>query len=442
MSPTLYRTIYIAGSRLRGTPVMPRLRALLESQWLPAESMRLLQLERLNSLLEHAASRSPFYRRIFGEHGLDLPIDSISDLEKLPAVDKRAMRRNEAEIRNGGRGGRLIKSSTSGTSGEPLEFYRDAGWDAGHRAAIARGYSWYGVDPWSRRGLLWGIRRGIGGRVASRAGDILQNRFRGKRFDLSEDTLEDFRRRLAGAELLEGYSSMIYELARHIDRRGEGRIPLKLVKGTSEKIFPHYHEESRKAFGRPVTSEYGAAETGIIAFECPEGSMHVNMDHVIVEEAEGEIIVTNLISYSFPFIRYRLGDSVKIDFEASCPCGRETPVIREITGRIGGKIVGISGKEYPSLVIYYIIKALHAEGRGIVRMQAAQREAGALEFLAVLEGGLPPGELEKIFDELVEEYFGDDIDARLIGVDSIPPSGGKRVDFVPLIELPGSGRQS
>ena len=127
---------------------MPRLRALLESQWLPAESMRLLQLERLNSLLEHAASMSPFYRRIFGEHGLDLPMDSISDLEKLPAVDKRAIRRNEAEIRNGGRGGRLIKSSTSGTSGEPLEFYRDAWWDAGHRAAIARGYSWYGVDPW------------------------------------------------------------------------------------------------------------------------------------------------------------------------------------------------------------------------------------------------------------------------------------------------------
>lgn len=62
-----------------------------------------------------------------------------------------------------------------------------------------------------------------------------------------------------------------------------------------------------KAFGAKIISEYGAAESGLIAYECPEcGNMHINMENVIVEESEGEIVVTNLLSRSFPIIRYKL----------------------------------------------------------------------------------------------------------------------------------------
>src|SRR5690606_4032961 len=100
---------------------------------------------------------------------------------------------------------------------------------------------------------------------------------------------------------------------------------LKLVRGTSEKIFEKYQQEAVQAFGRRIVSEYGAAESGIIAFECAEGSMHVNMETCIVEVENGEILVTNLVSRSFPIIRYRLGDYIELDTHTKCLCGREHP---------------------------------------------------------------------------------------------------------------------
>ena len=123
---------------------------------------------------------------------------------------------------------------------------------------------------------------------------------------------------------------MIYEIAKQVNESGEGPIRLKMVKGTSEKIFDSYQDEVRKAFGQKMISEYGAGESTLIAYECPCGNMHVVMENVIVEDYNGEILVTNLNSTSMPIIRYRLGDSVVIDREKSWPFGRRS------FGRISG----------------------------------------------------------------------------------------------------------
>ncbi len=76
-------------------------------------------------------------------------------------------------------------------------------------------------------------------------------------------------------------------------------------------------------------------ETGIIAFECTEGNMHINLEGVYVEtDSNNEIIVTNFHSYSFPVIRYMLGDAVKLsDDNIRCKCGMAHPVIKEVSGR-------------------------------------------------------------------------------------------------------------
>ena len=438
MSSGIYRTIYIIGSRLRGTPVIAYLRELEESQWWDIDRTREYQLKKLRELLLHAEQHSSFYRNIFRKNDFKADIRSLEELGRLPAVSKDEIRENFQEIQNPGHGGSLIPSKTSGSTGEPLKFYRGSKWDAQHRAAVARGYGWYGVYPWMKSGLLWGLPAGRSGRLKTRIEDFLQNRFREKRFDLSTGTLEDFYRRLSGAVFLEGYSSMIYELARFINTHHPegGKISLLMVKGTSEKIYPHYQEESLKAFGRRITSEYGAAETGIIAFECPEGNMHVNMEHVIVEKIDDEIIVTNLLSFSFPFIRYRLGDHVNMADDIDCPCGRKSPIIREITGRIGKKIYGKSGSDFPSLTVYYIINALYEDFPGLSRLQARQDSEGHLDFLAVLDDDPDSNaisEMENRLDTLIAEYYRGDIDAMLTVVESIVDEGDKKLDFISRI---------
>ncbi|MDD4858151.1 MAG: phenylacetate--CoA ligase family protein, partial [Candidatus Krumholzibacteria bacterium] len=264
---------------------------------------------------------------------------------------------------------------------------------------------------------------------------FLLNRFRQRSFDLSAATLEDFYRRLRGAEYFAGYSHQLYEFARYVNEK-HGDEPLKglkLVKGTSEKIYAHYQDAARRAFGRPITNEYGASEIGIIAFECPEGSIHVNMEHVLVEVENDEIVVTNLLSYSFPFIRYRLGDRVKLRAGFSCRCGRKGLVIDEIVGRVGARIYGKGDTAFPSVAIDLIMKSLGSFGNLIAQCQAIQREVGRLDFYVVPGIELDSTEMrsvERFFSDCVPRYYGSAIEHRVHFVESIPRQGAKFLEFI------------
>lgn len=445
MADGIFKTIYITGSRLRGTPVLPYLSELNESQWWDMEKIRVHQLDKLRGLLIHAEKNSPFYRKIFSANGFKPDIGSLSDLERLPTTSKDEIKNNFAEIQNPGLGGSLILTKTSGSTGEPLKFYRGSEWDAQHRAAIARGYSWYDVDPWTRRGMLWGIPAGRMNVMKARAGDFFQNRFRQKKYDLSEDTLESFYRKLSNVRVLEGYPSMLYEFAKYINVRHpeEKPLSLSLIKATSEKIYPRFNDEAVKAFGRKLTSEYGSAEAGIIAFECPEGNMHINMEHVIVEQEDGEIILTNLLSHSFPFIRYRLGDMIVMPDGIECSCGRKSPIITEVSGRIGKSVYGRSGLEFPGMTVDYIIKILYMDCPVLFRLQAVQEEKGRLDFLAILDDkpdSRTVTDLKERFERLTSEYYGEEIDSRLLPVKSIRDSGSKKIEFISRI-MPESPKQ-
>jgi phenylacetate-CoA ligase len=436
MHANLARVLFGVGCRLRGSPVMRYVEELEESQWWSEADLREMQLRKLRSLLVHAREHSPFYRRHFESNGFDCGIDSLVDFKKLPSVGKNEIAARHREIQNPGPGGRLVFSKTAGTTSIPLRFYRSQDWDAQHRAAIARGLRWYGVDMWTPNAMLWAIPPGTIERVKVRIGDFLLNRFRQRSLDLDGETLEAFYRALGGGvRYLSGYSSMLYEFARHVNERhrGERRQSLALVKGTSEKILPHYQGAAREAFGTKITGEYGSAEAGIIAFECPEGSYHVNMDHVIIEVEDDEIVVTNLVSHSFPFIRYRLGDYIRLAEGTPCPCGRKGLVIEDIMGRSGLRVYGKAGKVFPSIAMDQIIKRLVALGDAVAQCQAVQHVEGETEFRVVLAGRLGSSDRWRVrhfFEEMMPRYFGTAIDYRVAFVNAIPRGRNKFLEFV------------
>lgn len=435
MNRPIAEMVYRAGCRFRGTNVLHYLDQLKESQWWSEEELRAAQLEKLRSLLVHAREHSPFYREYFERHGFDCGAGSIDDIKTLPSLGRKEIVSRKEQIQNRGPGGRLVFSKTAGTTSFPFSFYRTAEWDAQHRAALMRGCSWYGVDPWMRSGHLCSVPPRVFGRAKVRFLDYLQNRFRGRRFDLAADTFEDFYRKLAGAEYLAGYSSLLYEFARFVNERypGERLLGLKLVRATSEKIFPHYQDEARKAFGQPMRSEYGSAEAGILAFECPAGSLHVNMEHVIVEVENDEIVVTNLISHSFPFIRYRLGDYVKLKEAFACPCGRQGLVIEDILGRVGMKVRGRGGTAFPSVAIDRIIRSFVSLGTLVAQCQVVQRVEGRLDVYIVPGRTLVSGDkarVENFLAGLVRRSFGGAMDAEVHFVESIPRTRAKFLEFV------------
>jgi len=306
------KLLFKTGQEFRNPSLQDWFHFLKESEKWNLKQLELYQLKKLQELVLEAYSNSKYYKNKFDEFGLKPnDINSLEDLKKLPIITKNELLKFNAEIHTELPFKKVFKANTSGTSGASLNFKREETVDSFNRASIFRGYSWYNVFPWERNGYFWGFNFSIAGTLKTKLLDILQNRFRV--FGYENRDIFKFNRRLKSATYLHGYSSMIYETAKLINSNNLRKPSnLKMVKGTSEKIYESYQEEIKKAYGIKMISEYGAAETGIIAFECPYGNMHINMEGVIVEEVNNEIIVTNLQMKSFPIIRYQLGDYIKL----------------------------------------------------------------------------------------------------------------------------------
>jgi len=268
---------------------------------------------------------------------------------------------------------------------------------------MLRSYDWYDVKPWDKNGYLWGYNIAKSKALKVKLVDALQNRFR--LFSYSTEEIEGFAKRLTNASFLSGYSSMIYQVAKVINQNDFQRPKLKMVKGTSEMILDVYQKECINAFGSKMISEYGAAESGLIAFECPYGNMHINIENLHINtNSKGEAIVTNFASYSFPVIRYNLGDSIILDRKL-CDCGRSHPVLKDIQGRRGTTVIGHS-KDFPALTFYYVFKNLALEKNLLMNYKAIQEQKG---HVVIYIEGITNRQHESLIRLQLERYFGGEL---------------------------------
>ncbi|MFT4582911.1 MAG: phenylacetate-CoA ligase [Gammaproteobacteria bacterium] len=423
------QAIYRVGMRYRSPLIAQRLKFLMCSQHWSRDEIRDHQNTTLAGLVNHAIESSEYYREYYGRLGISVDtVKTIDDLPALPLIEKADVLANALRIQVNNYPEHCFYSETSGSTGSPLVFYRNADWDAWHQASVMRGLAWHGVEPWDRNGYLWGYNLSFAKRVKTRALDEIQNRFRLFSYDNNE--IDKFITKLRRAKYIGGYSSMIYEVAKRINETGRANeLNLKFVRGTSEKILDSYQHEAQSAFGRKISSEYGAAESGIIAFECPEGAMHINSETTLVEDLEGKIAVTNLVSRSFPIIRYLLGDEIELDLDAKCGCGRSHPVLKEVTGRIGAKIVG-HNSNYPSLTLYYVFKNLAQENNVVLNYQAVQDTRGKIELR--IDRSLEEHE-QIMLNAEITKYFGRDLDVDLVENSNLRSTTHKKRDFVSLL---------
>jgi phenylacetate-CoA ligase len=425
------RQIYLMGARVRNPSLRRRLEFLKQTEHWPLSKLQEHQLVACREFLEFAGTHSPYYRELFRATGfLPSRMSKIEDIKQLPPITKSELIRHNDAIHADFGFRKLFSCETSGTSGQVLTFKRNEAWDSGNRAAALRGHAWHGVEPWDPSVYFWGFNPSSLSRWKTRLLDSLQNRYRV--FDYSDDSLRRVADRLPRVAYLHGYSSMVYELARLVRRRGmETATPnIKMVKGTSEKIYPHYQDVVREAFGKSLVSEYGAAETGIIAFECDKGNMHVHMEGVYAEDDGGEIVVTNLLSYSFPVVRYKLGDYVRFaDPGTRCECGMEHPIIEDVEGRVGKSIYGRRNR-YPSLTLYYVFKNLYFNHDIKLDYQGSQRKKGHLDLTIEQE---MTEDQEAVLREECRKYFGDDVEVAILDGTAIHSRDQKLRDFVSSI---------
>lgn len=424
------KLIYKLGVLIINKKVFEHYKFLMNSQHWDREELQKYQYRKLKEILHYAYNNSEYYRNKYIQNNFHPDqISSLDDLRKIPVITKQEVLNNPKKIQVRDFPEKLVYSKTSGTTGRPFVFYRNKDWDAWHRASVLRGYSWYGVNPWERNGYFWGYNFSFKESLKIKLLDCLQNQFR--IFSFNRSDIDSFIKKLKKASYLEGYSSLIYEIAKRVNNGSykKAEFNLKMIKGTSESILDIYQDVVEEAFGRKMISEYGSAEAGIIAFECPQGSLHMNMETVIVEEEDNEIIVTNLVARAFPIIRYKLGDYITVDKNLKCKCGMRHFIIKEVVGRVGKVVYGYA-HEYPSFTINYIFRNLAATRKLLLNYEVIQESKGAL--LVHIEQHLNNAEQVLLLKEF-KRYFAEDMSTTIIDGVTLSSLGRKKTGFISKI---------
>lgn len=422
----LRKLIFLMGEKCTNALLRPSFKELKKTDFATLQELEDIQLVRLKKLLKHARDNSEFYRELL----CNLNIDSmyLSDLSKLPIISKKSLIDNNSKISNNKYNEKLIRAETSGSTGDALTFYRSKQWDASTRAAQYRGYSWYNINPWEKNIYFWGFNPTFLKKIKMRFLDFLMNRYR--IFSFNKEEIKKVSNILKDCSYIEGYSSAIYTLSQYLEEDKYKFDNIKLVKGTSEKIYESYLKTVKNVFSKKMVSEYGSAEAGIIAFECPQGNMHIAMENVIVEVINNKIIVTNLHSDTFPIIRYKLGDYISIS-DIDCPCGRKHKIIKEVTGRVGNKIYG-NKLSYPTLILNYIFKNISLRYSVRIAYFGRQEEKGKLK-IKILKSENEEETIKKYILTESKIYFTTDVDIHIEFIDNLKQNGKKIKDFESFI---------
>ncbi len=347
-------------------------RALEHSQWLPPAQLKALQLRRLRELLL-AAAQTPYYARVFAEAGLEpAAVASLDALQRLPFLTKPLIRQHSRELEHPQAVG-LGRSSTGGSSGEPLIFGLGRLRVSHDVAAKWRATRWWGVDIGDPEAVLWASPIELGAQDRVRLWrDRLFRSLLLPAFEMSDAKRDDFVRQLRQRRprMLFGYPSALAHVARHAERRGVAMNDLgaRVAFTTGERLYDEQRAIIERVFGCPVANGYGGRDAGFIAHQCPHGGLHITAEDIVVEliDAEGrpvpagtagEVVVTHLASRDFPFIRYRTGDVAVLD-DRPCACGRGLPMLREVQGRSNDFIVALDGTRMQSAALTYVLREL------------------------------------------------------------------------------------
>lgn len=425
-----------------------------KTQWLPADELRALQLEKLRSVLAHCAASVPYYRESFRKAGFEPgDVKSIADLAGLPVLDKSILREHTQEFLADGLTEKTHIAKTGGSTGEPLSFPIGSSLRAASVANMVRCRRWWGIDIGDPSANFWGHSRYVRGRrmddlkkALSGVKARLLNRIVCNAYDLSDEAMEGYWRRITAFRpaFIIGYATSLYTFADFVTRRGYkgGDLALKAVISTAEVLYDWQADVIRSAFGCPVLNEYGMCEAGIIAYQCPSGSMHVMDESVIVEilpvegSETGEIVLTELENPAAPLIRYNTRDMTSL-VDGPCACGRGLSRISRVEGRAYDIIYASDGKVVAGALLTHVMKGTP----GVAKYQILQRGPRSLEITFTETRALANADKESIVRTL-RQHLGQDVEVNLTRVDDIPKERSGKHRWLKSLVTPDQARRA
>lgn len=401
---------------LKGTHVRKTMRFLKDSRHWSREELENYQAEKLGRLVEKVQKEVPFYRS--PDTGYRIPGD-------WPIVDRKmTMEAGDRLLSEKINLKKCKVSRTGGTTGPPMRLYRDTETRSWALAAYYRFYEWMGIEPGMPEAELWGTTeiRDQGSEIRNQ--NFIQNSIPQKQTLLHNgifDRISRFRSYNAFSfndtyleavvadmqkfkpRLIRGYLSAILLLADYIKKHHIKGINPVALSSTAETLFPGYRNKIETVFQAPLFNQYGCGECNSIAFECSQHKgMHITMEHCLLEQdAENNLILTNLDNYSQPFIRYKNGDKGIID-HSPCACGNVAPRLVEIQGRASENIILKDGSSVNGIFFANLLDETgFINSDHMLRFQVVQNKSGDINFRAEVKDAMSNADLQKLKDALM-----------------------------------------
>ncbi len=403
----------------------------------------------LVGLLEYCRLSGPYYAEVMRRVGDSFRDDPVEYLRDFPILTKDIIRSRFDDLKSRDLNKRKWGFNTSGGStGVPVRFIQDREHST-KDGAIKLVYSRLaGKDIGEREVDLWGSVRDILGSKKSWKGVVANKISNTTMLSVFRMTPDDMRRHIdvintKRPRLILAYAEGLYELAKFADRENLEVRPQHAIMTTVATLFPHMRRQIEKVFQCPVYDRYGSRETGDIACERPgfEGhwvapwSNYVEIvdpeGRRLPPETAGEIVVTSLINYAMPLVRYRIGDRGILAPTNGGAENQQGQCLSEVLGRTCEIFINKKGD---------IVEATHFMPLlffrdWILKYQVIQKGPEHIVFRIVKGASDPkPGELDEIAAK-TGWIMGDDCRTTFEFTDEILPSPSGKYRYI-ISEVP------
>lgn len=301
-------------------------------------------------------------------------------------------------------------ANTSGSSGHPFYFAKNKSAHALDWALIEDRYNWHGINLNAKQARFYGMPLEGLTYYKEKLKDRILNRIRFPIFDLNDNTLKLIINKIVNSkiEIIYGYANSLVMVANYLLKNKlclkEYCESLKYCISTSEMLTEGKREILKNAFGVPIINEYGASETGLIAFENINKNLLLSEEILYYEikddlnikdhERSGNIILTDLDNKAMPFIRYNIGDIGSIRDKNKL--NDKYKILDNLLGRENDMILLPSGKKSPGLTFYYISKSILESSGSLKEFIIRQISKNTFIFDIVSDNDLSNKEIEKI----------------------------------------------
>lgn len=388
--------------------------------------LKQIQLSRLNEFLIHAKTSSPFYNELYKDIEVGFFKD-INELEKLPIVSKEYLRSNVERAytikpENG------FFNKTGGTTGKSLIVLR-AYEDAQEKFAMLDLFrEQFGYELGKK--TAWFSGKTILRKNDSKKGIVSRyDRFNKVKyfstFHINErtarayiDDLNNFK-----PEYIVGFPSSLYELARFgLDNTIKFEGSVSTIFPTAETLVDEEVAVIESYFGGKMRNQYSSSEGAPFIIECLDGNLHYELLSGVIELLDdndkpcntGRAVVTSFATRGTPLIRYDIGDRMTMS-NRTCTCGRNTPIVDSILGRINDYIYSPENGKINLGNLSNSVKYV----KGVKRFQVHQNELNSIVVLCVVSEEYTK-EDERYFKKELIDRVGQAMEVNFRYVDKIP----------------------